>query len=72
MTSREIVAIFLFYMGFQTLSGSILYGHVSSGGSDMLVMAFFALGVALIVAGIVTLRWKKETEDLAAISIPPN
>jgi hypothetical protein len=72
MTTREIVAIFLFYMGFQTLSGSILYGHVASGGSDVFVIASFALGVALIVAGIVALRWEKGADGLAAISIPPN
>ena len=71
MTTQGIVAIFLFYMGFQTLSASILYGHVASGSSDVVVIASFALGVALTVAGIVTLRWKNETEDLTTISIPP-
>lgn len=72
MTAREIIAIFLFYIGFQTLAGSILYGAVTAGGSNPSVIASFALGVAFIVAGIVTLTWKKEAKDLAAISVPPD
>ena len=73
MTSRQIVAIVLFYLGLQQLCATVLYVHVQSGGgSDVSMLASYILGVGFIVAGIVALRWRKQAEDLAAISIPPN
>ena len=72
MTTREIVAVFLFYMGLQTLSASILYGAVAAGSSDASVIAFFTIGVTFIAAGIIVLMRKKEADDFAAISIPPD
>jgi hypothetical protein len=61
MTTRQIVAIVLFYIGLQQLCATVLYVHVwSGGGSDASMLASYILGTAFIVAGIVALRWKKE------------
>jgi len=56
MTTRQIVAIFLFYIGAHLLLGSLLRGSVVAGGIDASVTALFILGVASIVAGILALR----------------
>jgi hypothetical protein len=50
MTTREIIAVFLFYIGGQSVASSFLYMNVV-GGESALEVVFLTLGIVLILAG---------------------
>ena len=59
MTTREIVAAFLIFIGAQSAASSVLYIQVV-GGNTFPMLGMLLLGVALVSGGIAVLKYWRE------------